>query len=329
MRKGWLIVVLGMVMALGCFAVAQSSTGSKPVLGIKAFENPPNYYNSTVGNGLTDLFTTELQKTGKYSIIERAHVDELMDEVDFGKSGYVDQKTAVKKGHIKGVQYYFLAKVTNFGAKEQKVGGGGWGGGVFGGLGVKKDEAYVRIDYRVVDATSGEVIYADYGEGKYANKGVSFGGGAWGHGGGNLDVSNNEFLDSMVGRATMLAINNIIDKMDHSFMEKHTSRATELAQEEAAAQSEAIEALREQPGQVLAKVSNELVIINIGSGNGVRVGDKFNIFQNMDIKNSSGQVVYTEEKQVGTLEVFEVQADRSKCRLSSGDAKEGMTVKLQ
>ncbi len=303
---------------------------AKPVIAVKTFENPPNYYNSTVGTGLTDMFITELQKTGHYSIIERAQVKQLTDEVDFGKSGYVEQQSAVRKGHIKGVQYYFLAKVTNFGAKKKKVGGGGWGKSVFGGLGYKKDEAYVRIDYRIIDATSGETVYADYGEGTYANKGISFGGGKWGSGGGNLNVDTDEFRDSMVGRATTIALNNIIDKMDHTFLEKAQSRAEQLAQEEADAQQQALEELRKVPGNVLAAISKDMVIVSLGSNNGIQVGDKMTLIRSHDIKNSEGQVVYSEEKEVGTLEVFEVQADRSKVRVISGETpKEGDTVKVQ
>lgn len=326
-----MFVTLAAVCLVSLFVTAaMAATDSRPVLGIKAFENPPNYYNSTVGNGLTDLFTTELQKTGKYKIIERAQIGEITDEVDFGKSGYVDQKTAVKKGHILGVQYYFLAKVTNFGAEQKKTGGSGWGGGVFGGLGVKKDKANVRIDFRIVDATSGEVVYADYGEGNYSKSGASFGGGAWGHGGGDLDLSSSEFLDSMVGKATLLSINDIMQKMDHGFLETHTSRSQELAQEESVAQQDAVAALRKVPGKILAVVSNDMIIVNLGSGNGIRAGDRFAIMKNTDIKNSKGEIVYSEEKEVGALEVFEAQADRSKCRLVSGtDAKEGYTVKLQ
>lgn len=319
-------VLLALAVLMAAPATAQEG---KPVMAVKTFENPPNYYNSTVGNGLTDMFITELQKTGKYKLIERAQVQQLTDEVDFGKSGYVDQASAVKKGHIMGVEYYFLAKVTNFGAKEQKTGGSGWGGSVFGGLGVKKDEAYVRIDFRIIDATSAETVYADYGEGTYKKSGVSFGGGAWGHGGGDFDVSSSEFLDSMVGRATTMALNNVIDKMDHGFLSTHTSRSAELKQQEASAQNEALAALRKVPGKVLAFVSNDMIIISLGASNGIQVGDRMTVFKSDDIKNSKGEVVYSEEKEVGSLEVFDVQPDRSKAKLVTGVAKEGMTIKVQ
>ena len=325
-------VIAGFVTMLLVLATAAFMMAEKPLLGIKTFENPPNYANSTIGTGLTDLFTTELHKTGKYRIIERAQADTLTDEVDFGKSGYVEQKTAVRKGHIKGVEYYFMAKVTNFGAKQQKVGGSGYGGGGWGGIvagiGYKKDEAYVRIDYRIVDATSGEVIDADFGEGTYAKKGISFGGGNWA-GGGSFDFGSSEFLESMVGKATMMALNNVVLKMDHSFIAKHESRADELRQEQADAQRDQMEAMKREPGSILAKVSDTIVVVDIGSAKGFKVGDRLAVLVSVDTKNSAGQVVYSEEKEVGTLELFEVQPDRSKANIVSGRAAEGNTVKLK
>jgi len=329
MKKSVQTIFLSIAFCLLISGAAIAGSG-KPTLAVKTFENPPNYYHSTVGTGLTDMFITELHKTGQYNIIERAQVGQLIDEIDFGKSGYVEQKTAVKKGHIKGVQYYFLAKVTNFGASKKDVGLSGFGKSIFGGAKYKNKEAMVRLDFRVIDATSGETVLADFGEGKYSKKGVSFGGGKWGTGGGALNVNSSEFLNSMVGKATILAMNNIIDKMDHSFLNIHESRSEELASEEADAQQEALDALRKVPGTVLAYVSRDMVIISLGAGSGTRVGDRLSVIKNKDITNSQGEVVYTEEMEVGTLEVYEVQSDRAKARVISGaDPAEGDTVKFQ
>lgn len=333
-KKRGLILILIFMFLIFSFVLSEENnneTGnfSKPVIAVKTFENPPNYYNSTVGSGLTDIFITELQKTGKYKIIERAAVKELMDEVDFGKSGYVEQSSAVKKGHIMGVEYYFFAKVTNFGEKKKKIGGGGWGGRIFGGLGIKKKEAYVRIDFRIVDATSGETIYADYGEGKCSRKGLTFGGGRWGSGGGALDVSSDEFLSSMVGRATMAAIHDIINKMDNNFLAMHKSRAKQLKEEEEKARREALEKLRHVPGKVLAVSGDSLIVVSLGANNGIKVGDRLQILKENVIKDSHGNVVYSEDVPVGVLVVYKVQPDRSLARKESGNVvKEGYKVKI-
>jgi curli biogenesis system outer membrane secretion channel CsgG len=311
-------------------AVLAQNQAKKPIVGIKTFENPPVYANSTIGNGLTDLFTTHLMNTDKYTIIERAALGELVQEVDLGRSGYVDQKSAVRKGHIKGLEYLFVGKVTNFGEREKKTGLGGIGGSVFGGLGLKKSEAYVRIDFRIVDSTTGEVLYAGYGEGEDKTKGISFGGGVFGEGAGAVDMSTTSFLESMVGRATLKAIDNVIEKMDHNFLSKITSGAAQVKGDEAAARQEAEEAIQNAPGKILAVVSDQLIIISLGAEHGLKLGDKLNVFKLENVKDSNGNVVFSEEKQIGVLTVTEVQPDRSKAAKASGAGlTEGMVIRKQ
>jgi curli biogenesis system outer membrane secretion channel CsgG len=316
---------------LSCCALALGQEGSgKPVLGIKAFENPPNYYNSTIGTGLADLFTTELVKTNKYKIVEREALGDLVGEVDLGKSGYGDKATAVPKGHFKGLEYLFVCKVTNFGEKERKVGAGGIGGRVFGGAGVRKSEAYVRLDFRIVDATTREVIYAGSGEGNDSTTGVSVDGGAFGSGAGRIDFSDRSFLDSMVGRATMKSIKDVIAKMDHNFIASRTSGSADIKAKEASARGAAEAAAESAPGKILAVVSNQLIIVSLGGAQGLKLGDKLRVLKEVGVTDSKGKVVYSEEKEIGLLTVTDVQADRSKTVLTSGTGvSEGQIVRKQ
>jgi len=317
-------------LGLSMFSGARAQESGKPVVGIKAFENPPNYYHSTIGNGLTDLFTTELVKTNKYKIVEREALGDLASEVDLGKSGYGDKATATPKGHFKGLEYLFICKVTNFGEKERKVGTGGIGGRVFGGLGTRQTSAYVRLDFRIVDATTREVVYAGSGEGEDKTTGVSVDGGAFGKGAGAVDFSDRSFLESQVGRATMKAINDVIQKMDHNFLATRTSGATQVRAQEAGAREAAEAEASKAPGKILAVVNNQMIIISLGSGNGLKIGDKLKVFKPQNVTDSSGKVVYTEEKEIGLLVVTEVQADRSKAAVVSGAGiSEGLIVRKQ
>jgi len=317
-------------LGLSMFSGARAQESGKPVVGIKAFENPPNYYHSTIGNGLTDLFTTELVKTNKYKIVEREALGDLASEVDLGKSGYGDKATATPKGHFKGLEYLFICKVTNFGEKERKVGTGGIGGRVFGGLGTRQTSAYVRLDFRIVDATTREVVYAGSGEGEDKTTGVSVDGGAFGKGAGAVDFSDRSFLESQVGRATMKAINDVIQKMDHNFLATRTSGATQVRAQEAGAREAAEAEASKAPGKILAVVNIQMIIISLGSGNGLKIGDKLKVFKPQNVTDSSGKVVYTEEKEIGLLVVTEVQADRSKAAVVSGAGiSEGLIVRKQ
>jgi curli biogenesis system outer membrane secretion channel CsgG len=320
-------LAFAIILSFCAAALAQEGSG-KPVIGIKAFENPPNYYNSTIGTGLSDLFTTELMKTNKYRIVERAALGDLVGEVDLGKSGYGDKATAVPKGAFKGLEYLFICKVTNFGEKERKVGGGGIGGRVFGGIGGRKTEAYVRLDFRVVDATTREVIYAGSGEGQDSTTGVSVSGGRLGDGAGAINFSDRSFLDSMVGRATMKAIGDVINKMDHNFLANRTSGSAEVKAREGAARDAAEAAAQSAPGKILAVVSNQLIIVNLGGAQGLQIGDKLRVFKEVPITDSRGNVVYSEEKEIGMLTVTDVQGDRSKASVSAGAGfAEGMIVR--
>ena len=320
-----------LTLILACAAIASAQQGSgKPVLGIKAFENPPNYYNSTIGNGLSDLFTTELMKTNKYRIVEREALGDLVGEVDLGKSGYGDKATAVPKGNFKGLEYLFICKVTNFGEKERKVGGGGIGGRVFGGIGARKSEAYVRMDFRIVDATTREVVYAGSGEGSDSTSGLSLDGGRLGNGAGAINFSDRSFLDSMVGRATLKSIADIINKMDHNFLANRTSGSAEIKGKESAARGAAEAAAQMAPGKIIAVVSNQLVIVSIGGAQGLKIGDKLRVLKEVGVTDSKGKVVYSEEKEIGMLTVTDVQADRSKTAVASGAGfTEGMIVRRQ
>jgi len=317
------------VVILACCAVTLAQ-GGKPVIGIKAFENPPNYYSSTIGNGLSDLFTTELVKTNKYKIVEREALTDLVGEVDLGKSGYGDKATAVPKGHFKGLEYLFICKVTNFGEKERKVGAGGIGGRVFGGIGGRKTEAFVRLDFRIVDATTREVVYAGSGEGTDSTIGVSADGGAFGSGAGAINFSDRSFLDSQVGRATMKSIKDVIDKMDHNFLANRTSGSADIKGRESAARDAAESAAESAPGKILAVVSNQLIIVSLGGAQGLKIGDRLRVFKEVPVTDSKGKVVYSEEKEIGVLTVTDVQADRSKTALASGTGvSEGLIVRKQ
>src|SRR6185369_12518170 len=129
------------------------------------------------------------------------------DEMQLSQSSYGDKDTAPQQGHFRGLDYLFIASITNFGEKGKTIGTGGYGFGVaflpvpyvgmlspfIGMLGLRRDEAYVRLDFRIVDATTREVIYSGYGDGKDKTSGISLAGSASGVGG-NFNFNERSFL---------------------------------------------------------------------------------------------------------------------------------------
>jgi curli biogenesis system outer membrane secretion channel CsgG len=75
-----------------------SAQEARPKVAIKTFQNPANFSRSTIGDGLTDMLTTELENTGKFNVLERGQIDELTKEIDFGVVDTETSKLLRRKG---------------------------------------------------------------------------------------------------------------------------------------------------------------------------------------------------------------------------------------
>lgn len=137
------------------------------------------YYANEYGSGMKDMLTTALFNTNRYIVLERDHVDSVLEEQDFGASGRVKQETASAIGEIEGAELLVVAAVTGFdpavtgaGAKVGSAFGGVLGdlaGGIAGGF----SQSSIAIDVRIVDARTSRVVAATSVE----SKASKFGGG--------------------------------------------------------------------------------------------------------------------------------------------------------
>ena len=130
---------------------------------------------STISNQLRDLFTTEIMEKGKNKIrvIERERLQDIRAELNFQQSGEVDTATVQKIGKLLGVKYVMTGKITRFAYKEGgfstgwgvgalvgKVTGSGMAGAVAGSVNVKKASFTGRLDIRLIEVETGEILGA-------------------------------------------------------------------------------------------------------------------------------------------------------------------------
>lgn len=145
---------------------------SKPTLGVAEFHNDTSaaWWYGGAGNDLSGMLTNELASTEKFRVVERAKLGHVLDEQDLGASGHVSKASAAKVGKLTGAQYLVMGTVSAF--QEHSAGGGG--GLSFHGysLGGSKNDAYMAIDLRVVDTTTGEVSFTRTIEAKASSYGV-------------------------------------------------------------------------------------------------------------------------------------------------------------
>lgn len=155
--------------------VATSAMAEKPVLAVTEFRNDTaaGWWYGGVGRDLAGMLTNELAGTGKFKLVEREKLAAVLDEQDLADSGRVSKKTGAQIGKLTGAKYLVIATLSAF---EEDVKGGG-GGVSFRGISVggKKEEAYMAVDLRVVDTTTGEVEYTRTIEARASGGGLNVG----------------------------------------------------------------------------------------------------------------------------------------------------------
>ena len=166
-------------------AQADAYNGPKARIAVARFENKTadsqNWYSPSIGDGMADMLTTALVNSGRYIVLEREALDDVMGEQDLGASGRVRSDTAAAIGEIEGAELLIVAAVTEFDGNSGGTSGSLGGsriGRAFGALSGGSRSAHMAIDLRVVDATTSRVLAATSveGEAKDFNLGGALGG---------------------------------------------------------------------------------------------------------------------------------------------------------
>jgi curli biogenesis system outer membrane secretion channel CsgG len=207
MRLRKLLLALLAVAAVATPAFAQKKLSKEdkaklPRIAILDFKTAPDAWHGwrhggwgnqmgTISNQLRDLFTTEIVEKGKNKIriIERERLAEIRGELEFQQSGEVDTATVQKIGKLLGVKYVMTGKVTRFAYKEggfgtgwgvgalvSKVTGDGMAGAVAGSVNVKKASFTGRLDIRLIEVETGEILGAWKDEDKVSDTSVKVAG---------------------------------------------------------------------------------------------------------------------------------------------------------
>lgn len=167
MRRFSLLIAL-LLMTSAAFA-------ADPAVGVAEFTNETSagWWSGGVGRDLAGMLSNELSNSGKFRVVERSKLDSVLSEQDLAESGRINKATRAKVGKLTGAKYLIFGNVSAF---EENV--KGTGGGVnFRGISVggKKQDAYLAIDLRVVDTTTGDVEFSRTVEARSSGGGVNLG----------------------------------------------------------------------------------------------------------------------------------------------------------
>jgi curli biogenesis system outer membrane secretion channel CsgG len=200
--KATLLLVIMVVSHNTCWA-------AKPTMAVLDFKNTSGAYwwNSGVGRELGGMLANELASSKNFSMIERVKLSAILDEQDLGASGRVKQGEAAEIGKMVGAQYLVTATVSAFEKNVNSTGGGLSYKGI--SLGGKQEKAYIAVDLRVIDSTSGEVVETRTVEARSGGRGLSLGVNRRGFGG-SLDSEKKTPAGKAI-RAVVVEISNYLE----------------------------------------------------------------------------------------------------------------------
>lgn len=174
---------------------AEKYNGPKARIAVVRFVDKSAKGALEIGQGMADMLTTTLFHTNRFIVLDRQDLDSVINEQDFAATGRVSEETAAKVGEIEGADLLIFGAISEFEPESIGVGGILMGAVTLGasiaiasqnrdapvGL-VTYKESYVAIDLKIVDATTGRVVYSGTAEGKNKNYGGGIAGaigGGW------------------------------------------------------------------------------------------------------------------------------------------------------
>ena len=141
--RSMIALALAAGLAVPSVAAAQDT---RPGVGIFAFDNGGSYGQDAedfeaLQVGLQQMLISDLARNSGLRLVERGRIQQLLEEQDMGASGRVDAGTAARIGQLVGARYMIFGSFIDF----------------YGDF---------RLDARVVDGETGEVIKTDRARGQ-------------------------------------------------------------------------------------------------------------------------------------------------------------------
>ena len=281
MKKN-LAVALGLLAAL---AYSAAAAAAKPRVAVIEFKDKTSHYSwYRAGEAAQDMFVTELVKSGKYRVIDREQLAAIMQEKNLSLSGEIDPKTAVKAGKLLGVEYLVTGALTELGVANRGVRVPSLFGNPSVSVGSQKMDA--SIDARMINTTTGEIVWADTAKKETSDAQVYVAGA-----GGGVEDKN---------------------KLDRVLRPVVVELAASMGK--ASAPTSGLGGAGDASGVAgkIAKIEGGSVFLNVGAEAGIKEGDTFEVYRvgNVIKDPDTGEVLGSDETKVGRVKITKVMGAR-------------------
>lgn len=176
-------------------------SGERIAVSVGRFNNQSSYNNGVfsdgedrLGNQAQTILISNLQQTGRFSVLDRTNMRAIKEESAISKSAQ----------NLKGARYVITGDVTEFGRKTTGD------HQLFGILGKGKTQtAYSKVNLNVVDVRTSEVVFSTQGAGEYelSNREVLGFGGTAGY--------DSTLNGKVLSLAIIEAVNNLVNGLEN------------------------------------------------------------------------------------------------------------------
>ncbi|MEM8993612.1 MAG: CsgG/HfaB family protein [Acidobacteriota bacterium] len=173
MKRGLIFL---MVSVLTLVVLSPAWAADKPRIAVLEFKHKADggYWWNGGAEAMQDVFVTELVKSGKFRVMDRESLSAVLREKNLALSGDIDPATAVRAGKLIGVKYLLTGAVTEYGLEDAGASGPGVGG--LPSFSVKKRKFTAAANARLIDAETGEIVWADEARGEESSRKIRVGG---------------------------------------------------------------------------------------------------------------------------------------------------------
>lgn len=149
-------VSLTILSSLGCsgrssFTMVNERCASVQRVAVAPFTDGPGSLAVGSGNAVVGLVTEELHRTGRYEIVERSRLREIMDELDLQTADLVNPATAAKVGKLAGVDAIMTGSVTQYDRDTGFI--------AVPYVSTSTSKYLVGVSVRLIDVKDGQIIY--------------------------------------------------------------------------------------------------------------------------------------------------------------------------
>lgn len=208
----------GHLLIAGCSVVGPALNSSsespvQPVVAVSDFENRSGFSGSwNLGSGMSDVLIDELMDSGGVIVLEREHIDNVLQEIIRQGQDLFRKEGRVERGRLKNAQYLIRGTVTDFHVSGDKS---GWFQARSTRLFAGGNSARVTVQLYIVDVESGEILHAADASGKAGRFG--FGGAARYK---EVTFGGEAFFKTPLGKATRRAVSRAADEIVYALPDR-------------------------------------------------------------------------------------------------------------